>query len=154
MWPNDTCAIHEDPGVGGHNAMGIHPLGFHKTLKNSFIGLLFNNINAQDVVIKTNQELNIKNNVLFEHRTIGGVIDYYITINDTPDESLISIHDIIGHPTLPPFWSLGFHQCKWGYNDSFQIRNVYENFISHELPVDTFWGDIDILQDYRIFFFK
>ena len=151
MWPNDTFGLHEDTGEGGYNAMGIHPLGFHKTAGNTFVGLLFNNINAQDLLIKSYKDLEIENNVLFEHRTIGGVIDYYITINNSPDEALVSIHDIIGHPMLPPFWSLGFHQCKWGYKSTDNIREVYENYISNELPIDTFWGDIDILQDYRIF---
>jgi alpha-glucosidase (family GH31 glycosyl hydrolase) len=151
MWPNDTSGIHPDTGEGGYNAMGIHPLGFHKTTKNTFVGLLFNNINAQDLIIKSNYtELN-ENHVLFEHITIGGVIDYFITLNDTPDKALISLHDIIGHPALPPFWSLGFHQCKWGYKNDKEIRYVYENYISNQLPIDTFWGDIDILQDYRIF---
>ena len=153
MWPNDTSGIHEDTGEGGYNAMGIHPLGFHKTAKNSFIGLLFNNINAQDLVIQSYNYKNddFDNSVLVEHRTIGGVIDYFITINETPDEALVSLHDIIGHPTLPPFWALGFHQCKWGYKNTKEIRDVYENYMANELPIDTFWGDIDILQDYRIF---
>ena len=150
MWPNDTNGIHEDKGDGGYNAMGIHPLGFHRTSQNTFIGLLFNNINAQDIFIKSGYE-QYNNPVLVEHRTIGGVIDYYITINETPDKALISIHDIIGHPTLPPYWSLGFHQCRWGYSSTQEIRDVYENYVAHELPIDTFWGDIDILQDYRIF---
>ena len=153
MWPNDTSGIHEDTGEGGYNAMGIHPLGFHKTAQNSFIGLLFNNINAQDLLIRSyenkNEEFN--NDVLLEHRTIGGVIDYYITINETPDEALVSLHDIIGHPTLPPFWSLGFHQCRWGYKNTKDIRDIYENYVANEIPIDTFWGDIDILEDYRIF---
>ena len=150
MWPNDTSGIHEDFGDGGYNAMGIHPLGFHKTKEKSFIGLLFHNINAQDLVIKSNYAQG-NNHVLLEHRTIGGVIDYYITINDTPDKALVSIHDVIGHPTPPPYWSLGFHQCRWGYSNDGDIRTVYENYLKNELPVDTFWGDIDILQDYRIF---
>jgi len=150
MWPNDTMGIHEDMGDGGYNAMGIHPLGFHRTAKNSFIGLLFNNINAQDIFIESGYE-DPENPVLLEHRTIGGVIDYFITINDTPDMALISLHDIIGHPILPPYWSLGFHQCRWGYHNTKNIRDVYENYIAYELPIDTFWGDIDILQDYRIF---
>ena len=150
-WPNDTCGLHEDTGEGGYNSWGIHPLGFHKTAQNSFIGLLFNNINAQDLVIKTDNELDSTNNVLFEHRTIGGVIDYYITINDNPNDAILSLHEIIGHPTLPPFWSLGFHQCKFGYENTEDINKVYEGYIKNELPVDTFWGDIDILQNYRIF---
>ena len=150
MWPNDTNGLHEDLGNGGYNAMGIHPLGFHKTSQNKFIGLLFNNINAQDIFIKSGYE-EYENHVLLEHRTIGGVIDYFITINDSPDEALISIHDIIGHPLIPPYWSLGFHQCRWGYHSAKDIRNVYENYVAYELPIDTFWGDIDILHDYRIF---
>ena len=150
MWPNDTGGIHEDKGDGGYNAMGIHPLGFHRTSKNTFIGLLFNNINAQDIFIESGYD-KWNNTVLLEHRTIGGVIDYYITINETPDKALISLHDIIGHPMLVPYWSLGFHQCRWGYHSTQNIRDVYENYVAYELPIDTFWGDIDILQDYRIF---
>ena len=146
MWPNDTSGIHQDTGEGGYNAMGIHPLGFHRTANDTFVGLLFNNINAQDLIIRSNE-----NNVLLQHITIGGVIDYFITLNDTPDKALISLHDVIGHPALPPFWSLGFHQCKWGYKNDKEIRYVYNNYVSHQLPIDTFWGDIDILQDYRIF---
>ena len=153
MWPNDTSGIHEDTGEGGYNAMGIHPLGFHKTAKNSFIGLLFNNINAQDLLIQSynNKNEDFDNSVLIEHRSIGGVIDYYITINETPDEALVSLHDVIGHPTLPPLWSLGFHQCRWGYEKTQNIRDIYQKYKANELPIDTFWGDIDILQDYRIF---
>ena len=150
MWPNDTNCLHEDKGDGGYNSIGIHPLGFHRTINNTFVGLLFNNINAQDIFIKSGYEQSI-NPVLIEHRTIGGVIDYYITINNTPEKALISLHDIIGHPILPPYWSLGFHQCKFGYHSTQEIKDVYENYIAHELPIDTFWGDIDILQDYRIF---
>ena len=150
MWPNDTAGIHEDQGKGGDNLMGIHPLGFHRTNQNAFVGLLFNNINAQDIFIKSGYE-KYENPVLVEHRTTGGVIDYYITLNETPDKALVSLHDIIGHPILPPYWSLGFHQCRWGYKTTQDIRDVYEYYIAYELPIDTFWGDIDILQNYRIF---
>ncbi len=150
MWPNDTTGIHEDTGEGGHNAMSMHPLGFHRSAKHSFVGLLFNNINCQDLVIKSNYAEG-NNHVLLEHRTLGGVIDYYITVNDSPDKALKTIHDVIGHPTLPPYWAVGFHQCRWGYNTEVDMRYVYQNFTKNELPVDTFWGDIDVLQDYRIF---
>ncbi len=146
MWPNDTGGIYDDPGTGGYGAMGIHPLGFHKTAKGSFLSLLFNNINDQDVYIKTQNR-----RTLFEHRTIGGIIDYYITINKSPNEAILHIHDTIGHPMLPPFWSLGFHQCRYGYQNTQEIEKVYQSFTGNEIPIDTFWGDIDILQDYRDF---
>ena len=152
MWPNDTSGIYYDEGTGGFNAMGIHPVGFLKTAMNTFVGLLFNNINAQDIVINSDKSLNdIVNNVLVEHRTIGGVLDYYLTLNNNPNDALISLHDILGHPTLPPFWSMGFHQCRFGYNKTQDVRNVYQGYLGYELPIDTFWVDIDVLGDYRIF---
>ena len=49
LWPNDTSGIHEDKGDGGYNAMGTHPMALHKTSAGKFLGLIFNNINAQDV---------------------------------------------------------------------------------------------------------
>ena len=150
LWPNDTGWLPEDMGDGGYNLYGIHPLGIHRTNKKTFVGLLFNNINAQDLFIESGYD-EFENPVLLEHRTIGGVIDYYITINDNPDSVLISLHDIIGHPTLPPFWALGYHQSRYGYDNTQKIRDVYENFVAYELPVDSFWVDIDTLQDYRIF---
>ena len=52
LWPNDTSGIHEDKGDGGYNAMGTHPMALHKTSAGKFLGLIFNNINAQDVLIR------------------------------------------------------------------------------------------------------
>ena len=145
-WPNDTGGIHEDLGNGGHNLMGIHPIGLHKTSNGKFIGIYFNNINAQDTLIQSND-----NKTLLEHRTIGGLIDYYFIYGDNPDEVLIKLHDIIGQPIMPPFWSFGFHLCRWGYSNTKEIRALYNKFFDQDLPIDTFWVDIDALEDKRIF---
>ena len=145
-WPNDTGGIHRDLGNGGHNLMGIHPLGLHKTSNGKFIGVYFNNINAQDIFIQSKD-----NKTLLEHRTIGGLIDYYFIYGDNPDEVLIKLHDIIGQPIMPPFWSFGFHLCKWGYKNTKEIRDIYNKFFDNDLPIDTFWVDIDALEDKRIF---
>jgi len=146
-WPNDTSGIHFDDGKGGHNLMGLQPIGLHKTKDNKFLGILFNNINAQDTYINTISD----DNVLLEHRTIGGVIDYYLYYDEDPDKVLIKLHDIVGQPLMPPFWSFGFHQCRYGYNNTGEIQEVYNNYTSRNLPIDTFWADIDILKDKRIF---
>lgn len=147
MWPNDTNGIIEDKGDGGYNGYGTQPLALHRTLNGNFLGVIFNNINAQDVLIKSIQP----EKVLLEHRTIGGVIDYYMYLGKNVDETLIQMHEIIGHPMLPPFWSLGFHQSRWGYLNTSQIETVMKKFNDFEIPLDTLWGDIDILKDKRIF---
>lgn len=90
--------------------------------------MLFININPQDLLIQSynNKNNDFDNSVLIEHRAIGRVIDYFIIINETPDEALVFFLDIIGHPTLPPLWSLGFHQCRWGYERTQNIRDIYQ----------------------------
>ena len=144
-WPNDTQGIHFDDGKGGHNLMGLQPIGLHKTKDNKFLGILFNNINAQDTYINTISD----DNVLLEHRTIGGVIDYYLYYDEDPDKVLIKIHDIVGQPLMPPFWSFGFHQSRYGYLNIMDFIQVRYDYTDKNLPIDAFWTDIDIYKDYK-----
>ena len=80
--------------------------------------------------------------VLLEHRTIGGIIDYYFYLGSSVDDTLIKLHDVIGQPMLPPFWSLGFHQCRWGYHNTSEIETnndslkTYVEEIEHSLTKD------------------
>lgn len=40
-------------------------------------------------------------------------------------------------------FSLGYHQCRWNYNDEEDVRQVNENFDLHDLPMDVMWLDIE-----------
>lgn len=59
--------------------------------------------NAMDVVIEGNS---------VSWRVTGGMLDLHILLGPTPAAVLEQLTSIIGRPALPPFWSLGFHQCK------------------------------------------
>lgn len=48
------------------------------------------NVNPQGVVIKHTVD-NPNFNTNLEHRTVGGLIDYYITIANTVDEAILNI---------------------------------------------------------------
>lgn len=34
----------------------------------------------------------------------------------------------VGNPTIPPFWSLGFHQSRFGYENISVIENVIKGY--------------------------
>lgn len=35
---------------------------------------------------------------------------------------------------MPPYWSLGFHICRWGYGDLTEMKKVHERNILAEIP--------------------
>ena len=160
IWGNDTTYTNRDRRDGGWNLMGHQPVGLHLTKYKKYLGLLFLNANCQDVVIsdinskKNNKYKNLDINAfshILRHITIGGIINYYITLGDTPEESILGLHTIYGHPIIPPFWGLGWHQCKWGYKNTGQLKEVRQNYIKNDIPLDALWTDIDMMDQKRNF---
>ena len=146
IWSMDRKCFYDD-GTGGKNVYGHQPIGLHKTkYKNIWLGFIFLNTNAQDIKIyKKNNE------TILSHKTIGGVIDYYIIVDNSPENVLRDIHYLIGIPTLPPYWSLGNHQSRWGFHNFIEFQNVYETYKSEEISIEAMWLDIDSYKEYLIF---
>ncbi len=48
-------------------------------------------------------------------RTIGGILDLYFLLGPSPLEVVEQYTAVVGRPFLPPLWSLGYHQCRFGY---------------------------------------
>lgn len=44
-----------------------------------------------------------------------GVLDLFLLPGATPDAVLQQYYSLTGLPTLPPLFSLGYHQCRWNY---------------------------------------
>ena len=151
IWPHDCGGTKYDNGFGAMNQYSHQPIGLHKTkYQYLWVGLVFLNTNAQDVIINTLNERDNKNTYL-THKTIGGIIDYYIIVKSFPEEIIKSIQFLLGIPPLPPYWSLGYHQSRYGYKDFSQFKNVYEQYKNLKIPIDTMWIDIDSLNNFEIF---
>jgi alpha-glucosidase (family GH31 glycosyl hydrolase) len=59
-------------------------------------------------------------------RTIGGILDFYVIVGDRPADVVKDYTNIVGRTFMPPYWSLGFHICKFGYksvNDTMMVVN-------------------------------
>ena len=146
IWPVDQRNYY-DNGLGGNNLYGHQPIALHKTkYKDIWLGFVFLNSNAQDVIITKKF-----NETVLTHKTIGGIIDYYIIVDNSPENVIKDIHYLIGIPILPPFWSLGNHQCRWGFHDFEEFQSVYSNYKEKEIPIDTMWLDIDGMNKFQIF---
>lgn len=152
IWPNDTGTA-VDLETGGFNLYGSQPFALHRTAKGLYVGLFYKNINAQDFKIETlNKNTNNENQkVSLEQRTIGGILDLYVFYGESPEEVIRKYQSIVGFAALPPFWALGWHQCRWGIRNDSYLKSIVDKYELNNLPLDVVWADIDYMDEYRDF---
>jgi len=72
------------------------------------------------------------------YRVMGGIIDQFVLLGDTPREVIGQYAQVIGLPHLPPYWALGWHQCRWGYHTLDEVVDVVNNYTYYGIPVSPF----------------
>ena len=58
---------------------------------------------------------------------------------------------MIGASYVPPLWSLGFMQSRWGYGSEEDLKKVYKNYKEKNIPLDAIFLDIDYMDGFRDF---
>ena len=107
-------------------------------------GVLLMSSNGMDVSISAkNDELTFK--------VIGGIIDLYVFVGSSPKDVVSQFTDVVGKPMMFPYWTLGFHNCKYGYTSIDQVESVVANYQAAGINLDTQWMDIDYMEAYRDF---
>uniref|UniRef100_J3MK77 Uncharacterized protein n=2 Tax=Oryza brachyantha TaxID=4533 RepID=J3MK77_ORYBR len=72
---------------------------------------------------------------------------------NTPSEVTTSLSHAIGTISMPPKWSLGYHQCRYSYESSEKVLQVVKTFRERGIPCDVVWMDIDYMDGFRCFTF-
>lgn len=73
----------------------------------------------------------------------NGVLDVMVFIGKTPQDINRSYGRVTGYSLLPQLFSLGYHQCRWNYNDEKDVLEINDLFDQHNIPYDTIWLDIE-----------
>lgn len=58
---------------------------------------------------------------------------------------------VLGTQAFPPLSTLGYHQCRWNYNDQEDVKAVDQGFDEHDIPLDFIWLDIEHTDGKRYF---
>jgi alpha-glucosidase (family GH31 glycosyl hydrolase) len=67
------------------------------------------------------------------------------------EEVILKYQRVTGFQAVPPMWAFGWNQCKFGYYNSEIWWDAYEQYKNFSIPLDTMWGDIDYMDDYKVF---
>ncbi|RMC00523.1 hypothetical protein DUI87_23137 [Hirundo rustica rustica] len=81
----------------------------------------------------------------------SGIIDVFLLMGPTAFDIFKQFAQLTGTQALPPLFSLGYHQCRWNYEDEQDVKAVDAGFDAHDIPYDAIWLDIEHTDGKRYF---
>uniref|UniRef100_A0AAQ4QDJ3 Neutral alpha-glucosidase AB n=1 Tax=Gasterosteus aculeatus aculeatus TaxID=481459 RepID=A0AAQ4QDJ3_GASAC len=81
----------------------------------------------------------------------SGIIDVFIMLGPTPKDVFSQYASLTGTQSFPPLAAVGYHQCRWNYNDQEDVASVDAGFDEHDIPYDYIWLDIEHTDGKRYF---
>jgi alpha-glucosidase len=73
----------------------------------------------------------------------GGPIDYYVLYGPSSKQVLSAYAWLTGPTPLPPLWSFGFQQSRYGYMTRGRVEEVAKRLRDDHIPADAIYLDID-----------
>lgn len=132
----------ESPNIPQNaNLYGTHPVYFDHRGDKGTHGVFL--LNSSPMNIDINKDAS--GNQFLEYNTIGGIIDLYFLAGKQPAEVSKQYADIVGYSAMYPYWTFGFHQCKYGYWDVNMVAEVVGNYSTAGIPLEVMWTDIDYM---------
>ncbi|XP_064475878.1 lysosomal alpha-glucosidase-like [Ornithodoros turicata] len=127
----------------GKNLYGSHPFVLVHEETGETSGIFLLNSNAMDVILQPSPAVTF--------RTTGGILDLFVLLGPTPASVVQQYTAIVGRPFMPPYWSLGFHLSRWGYESIEEVFEVWKRNVKAGVPIEAMWLDEDYMDDLRPF---
>lgn len=87
---------------------------------------------------------------LVQWESSGPELDVYLIVGPHPADVLERYTTLTGRPPMPPLWSLGAHQSRYGYESTEDIRSIVRAYRAHDLPLDCIHLDIDYMEGFKV----
>ncbi|ORY16006.1 glycosyl hydrolases family 31-domain-containing protein [Clohesyomyces aquaticus] len=135
------------------NVYGVIPFyqetRYHNGLDTTSHGVYARNAHGQEWLMRENT---------ITYRTLGGSFDLYFLSGQSGNGGSSALTTIaqfqtgcIGTPAMQMYWTFGFHQARWGYENISINQAVVEGYRDANIPLECFWNDLDIYDLYRDF---
>ncbi|MEO7717950.1 MAG: TIM-barrel domain-containing protein [Capsulimonas sp.] len=78
----------------------------------------------------------------------GPSLNSYLIVSGKGGYGLLDAYSrLTGRAPIPPRWTFGFMQSRWGYQDAADIQDKWRQFRDRKIPVDAFVYDYDWFND-------
>jgi len=142
MWNSDAAT------PDNINLYGSYPFYLDVRNDGSTTGMHLSNTNAMDIVFSQESGADV-----LTYKVTGGILDFYVFDGSGPEGVMNEYNKLVGRPYQQAYWTLGFHQCRWGYHNINDLKTVVSKYRSSGIPLETMWTDIDYMDAYKCWTF-
>ncbi|KAI4469771.1 alpha-glucosidase [Holotrichia oblita] len=142
---------------------GAIPVLYAHGLKHT-VGIFWHNVAETWIDINNSKDVNVvssivnlvsgnkaENRVDTHFMSESGVVDLFIFMGPKFADAVKQYTTLTGTAPIPQIFTLGYHQCRWNYNDETDVVNVIDNFDNGDFPVDFIWLDIEYTDGKKYF---
>ena len=91
---------------------------------------------------KATWDLGAENPELLRYRALGGPLPYYFIGGRSMERVMENYHLLTGYQPVPPRWSLGYIQSKFGYENQAEAEAVVADLLQNDFPLDALVLDL------------
>jgi alpha-glucosidase len=70
-------------------------------------------------------------------------VDFYVSVGKDGYALLDAYSRLTGRAPIPPRWTFGYMQSRWGYADANDVQDKWTQFRTRQIPIDAFIYDYD-----------
>ena len=111
------------------------------------MGIYFRNTNAMSPIIRYTDD----NKSILSYISTGGTIEIYFMFKGTAKQIISQYQNLIGKPSLPPMWSLGWHASAYAYKTLADVKENIEGYKNANIPLEGIWFDIPYMSGFSDF---
>jgi len=141
MWNTDVFEAH----IESTDPLYISIPFYLATDRDKSYGIYFDNS------YKSFFDFRVNENGEYSFGAQGGKLDYYFIKGTKVKDVIRKYTKITGRMNLPPKWSLGYHQSRYSYGSTEEVKELANKFRENDIPCDVIHLDIHYMDDYRVF---
>ncbi|KAJ5726735.1 uncharacterized protein N7483_008092 [Penicillium malachiteum] len=133
----------EVQGNGQQTLVSIEEADKSKDYVSYSHGVFVRNVHGQEILTRPRS---------LTWRALGGSVDLTFYAGPSQEEVTKSYQaNTIGLPAMQQYFTFGYHQCRWGYQNWSVMQSVLSNFEKFQIPLENLWNDIDYMKGLRDF---